>query len=246
LKELLIWLLAQSPSLPILIVVLLIVLLIMVIVKIDTIKKIFGLRVWGKKKVEKRSCRDCILIVLSKGEQYNQNRNIIRDSILDNQMTFASHKIDSLFLGLVLSYSQDIIKARKDKDNPDYLLENKEYLMYQEMLGNALALCKKEIRRSFKENGFHEKEGKEFNDYVKKQAETLISIGRTYIKEKYPSHGMMVQIEDRFGRMDVREIESYVMDVYMNAKDIMIRADNDIKKLKDNFSNDIETFSNVK
>jgi hypothetical protein len=38
-------------------------------------------------------------------------------------------------------------------------------------------------------------------DYVKKQTETLLSIGRTYIKEKYPSHGMMVLIEDRFGRM---------------------------------------------
>ena len=245
-KELLAWLLLQSPSLPILIIVLLIVLAITITLKIDTIKKLMSFRVWGKKKAQKRTCKDCILILLSKGEQYNQDRNTIKDSILDNQMTFASHKIDSLFLSLVRSYSQDIIKARKDKDNPDYELENKEYLMYQEMLGNALDLCKKEIRRSFKENGFHEKEGKDFNDYVKKQTETLMSVGRTYVKEKYPSHGMMISIEDRFGRMDTRDIESQVMEVYLNAKDIRIKADNDIIDLKEKFSNDIEKLNDGK
>lgn len=187
-----------------------------------------------------RSCGDCILILFGKEAVYTAERKKATSHILDTQMTFASQKLDSLYLDLITSYRKDIVSHRDGK-NVDQSLENKEYAWYKEALANAFDLIKKELRRSFKENGFHELSGKLFSEYVKNISSHLIDIGKAYMVDKYPSD-MMVPLEERLDKLNESHIEDIVFDVYTNAKEIRNEAEVKAKKLDDDFKTEINDF----
>lgn len=186
-----------------------------------------------------RTCGDCILLLFSKEAIYTSERKKITEHILDTQMIFASHKLDSLYLSMITSYRKDIVAKRGP--NYDISLENKEMSWYKEALHNAFDDIKKEVRRSFKENGFHELSGKLFSEYAKNISRHLIDIGKAYMIDKYPSD-MIVPIEERLDSLDENGIDDIVFDVYMNAKDVRIEAVAKAQKIDDDFKTEINEF----
>lgn len=193
-----------------------------------------------KFKKQKRSCGDCILIMFGKSEEHKTQVTKKRKSILENQMLFFEQKMEGLILELLRTYLQEIEKRRENKENPDYVRENKEYVLYQEMLLNAMQLVKLETRRSFRENNFPVLHSKEFSDYCKKKTHDLISIAQTYLLNRYPKNNMIVPLSYRFESLDIPAIEDMVFEVYINAKEIKKTTDEEIKQLDINFKKDID------
>lgn len=193
----------------------------------------------GKGKI--RSCGDCIIILFSKEAKHLSERKKVTGRVLEDQMLFASQKIDSLYLEMIDGYRKDIIKFRKEGIEIDHIVEEKEYISYREMLSNAFDLVKRELRRSFKENGFKELSGKAFSEYVKNETRHLIDIAKSYLVDRYPDKAV-VPLDYRFEHINYSKIEDIAFDVYTNAKEIMKNADIKTEEIDKNFVEEIDEF----
>lgn len=193
--------------------------------------------------IKKRSCSDCRKLVMTRTMKFDQDLKIIRDEVLRDQMNYAEQKIIEISYFLTSSYREDIIKARNG--NVDIVRENKEYLLYQEAIGNAMSQIKNTIRSAFKENGFYELSNQEFSDYVKGKTKLLISMGREYVRSRYPFENMIVPIEERFARLPEAIIESAVMDLFTKAKQIKQAADEKLEALCDQYDKDLAELERV-
>jgi len=190
---------------------------------------------WNKR----RSCGDCAVILIGKIADVLKRKATISHSILDEQMTYTEHKLEVIILDLLCSYKEDQTELRKALN---VLEENKEYLLYKEGIQNAFALIKKEIRRAFRENGFVDKTGKEFSDYVKNKCAELISIGKRYMMSSYPSDDMIVPIDYLFNSIDVHKYEDITFEIFLNARDVRRIAEEKQKKIDVEFKKDIDNF----
>lgn len=195
-----------------------------------------------QQQTQKRSCADCIMLILGKRTIFESTYHTLLSRILRDQMTYAEHKIQEAKYFLLQSYQTDIEYFRHG--DPDLIRENKEYIIYQETISNALENVKDEIRRSFRENGFHTLEDSEFKSYVKERIQTLITIVRDYLRRTYPTSGMIVPLSDRFKKLDTRgidEIEAIISDLYVNAKNVRSKIEDEIKSLESCFISDIDS-----
>lgn len=187
-----------------------------------------------------RMCSDCRKLVMTKTMQFDHDVYFLRSDVLRDQMNYAEQKIHEVLYDLTASYRQDMVSCR-DKDKPiDQVRENKEYLLYQEAIGNAMVVIKNEIRKSFKENGFIDMDEDDFKDYIKGKTKLLINMGREYVRSRYPFENMIVPIEWRFNRLPEKQIESVVADLFEKAKQIKQASDEKIESLGEKFDTDIE------
>lgn len=187
-----------------------------------------------------RVCSDCRKLVMTRTMQFDQAVKMVKEDILRDQMNFTEQKIHEITYDLTSSYRQDIISCREKDKQVDCIRETKEYLLYQEALGNAMIVVKNEVRKAFKENGFFDMNEPEFDDYVKGKTRLLINIAREYIRSRYPFENMMVPIEWRFNRLPEKQIETIAFDVFTKAKQIKQSADEKIVKLGEEYDNDID------
>ena len=202
----------------------------------------FGKNIITFGKVAKRSCGDCILLIIGKRERLESQKNFILNRILKEQMNYAEQKIldvQSLFL---TSYREMVCRKRKQESTSQE--ENKQYRLYQGILSTALMAVKDELRRSFKENGFEHIGGVEFSNYVKNKVSTLISLAKDHINNLYPYEGMIVTIEDRMNNLTKFEdrLEDWCFDLFTKAKDISIESKKKAESLDKEFSKEIDEF----
>lgn len=193
-----------------------------------------------------RNCDDCRKLVMIRTMKYDQDVRLVKDDILRNQMNYAEQKLHEIYFMLTTSYRNDMIYFRKPNEEIDFDRENKEFLLYQEILSSALIAVKGEIRRSFKENGFVELSNQEFSDYVKGKTKLLINIGREYVRSRYPFNTMIVPLEWRFSRIPEQQIEAAVFDLFSKAKAIKLCADEKIEQLGLEYDKDMIEFSDIK
>jgi len=197
---------------------------------------------FSKQRKNERSCTDCILLLLVKRTEFEALYNTKKSNILRDQMTYVEHKMQELQFVLEQSFREDIQNLKKE-ENPNK--ENKEFILYHELISNALFVAKDEVRRSFKENGFHNMNDMEFSIYLKDRANTLNTIVKEYLSRNYPISGMIVPIDERLKRSQVRHgilIENLIRDVYSNAKDIRTKIENELELLQKKFSEQINEF----
>lgn len=200
---------------------------------------------WGRKKIgfgrgkRGRSCKDCVLLILAKKATHNSKVEIKQDTILRDQMNFVEQKMQEIMFMFIDSYNEQ----QKEKDPiMDPVEKNKQITLYAEAFKNALEDIKNEIRRSFKENGFHELTASEFREYVKDKTKTLISIAKNYFINRYPHEGMAIKLSERFERIDQPKIEDIVEEVFIKAKEIRINTDNEITALNEKFAEEMDNF----
>lgn len=200
---------------------------------------------WGGPSIKfgrrsKRSCKDCMVLTFSKREEFEVKHHRLENSILKNQMNFAEHKLDSVLFSLSQDYRDHLKEKRTPTSEPDLEKEHHDYLLYEEILKQALAIAKDELRRSFKENGFHELGGVEFQSYVKNKAADLINMTRSYLIHRYPTTGMLISIDERVERLNIGKMEDICFDVYVNAKEVRNRIEAEINTLEQDFINKIQ------
>lgn len=201
--------------------------------------KVFLNYVCQKMFSQRRSCSDCILIIFGISAKYKTEIEILEKNILKEQMNYVEQKIETLFLDLIRTYKEDQLKKLKEQSNYSLDLVDKEYIIYQEVLSNSIEVAKREVRRSFKENGFHIKSGKEFADYVKGKTKDVLAIARKHMINKYPKNALIL-IEERFSSFDEKDFEDLMFDVYIKAKEIRIETENKIKELEIKFKEEID------
>lgn len=191
---------------------------------------------------KRRSCGDCILLIFGISEKYKREIYIIEHRILELQMNYVEQKIETFTLDLLRTYKEDQFKILQEKGmNISEEILEREYINYKEALANAIELAKKEIRRSFKENGFDKKNGKEFADFVKEKAKDLLAIGRKYMLNSYYKNSV-VSLERRFNNFDERAFEDLIFEVYIKAKEIRTTSENMINNLNEKFKLEIDNF----
>jgi len=195
---------------------------------------------------QRRTCGYCALLMLNTVSNALKQKKQITDNILDEQMKYVELKMEVLIIGFLQSYRDDQVKFRVKELAPDYILENKEYLLYREGLQNAMNLVMREIKRSFKENGFHEKSGKEFSDYVKEKSAELISITKKYMMNSYPNENMIVPLKYRFEMLDCNVILDNIFDVFTNAANIINNSESDIRMIDEEFKKSMDELANNK
>lgn len=131
--------------------------------------------------------------------------------------------------------------------------ETLQYRMFWGLSNDAINIkMKDELRRSFKENGFHELVGNDFNQYVKNQSKNLISIVRNHIINLYPSNskgrGIIVSMEEILEEINKKEpfFEDLFFEVYTEAKKFMIQDNNSLNEIDKKFEEEINEFSKNK
>jgi len=234
------WLIA-IPA-PILIIILLLVLMIVALWKIDSIKSLLP-KIRSKKINNKRSCSDCMMIAYGIWLKHDAEVDNIRDNIFEIQKRFAEQKLEEYELWLLQDYKDDQVSFRPKNmviETERLMVEFKEYVIYQEAIHNAFRLVAKEIYRSCKENGFHELDTERFASYVKNKTKDLIRIAQQYMLNSYPQEGMIVPLKHRFQKLDERQIEDLVFEVYINAKTIFNNATKQINDLVKQFHVNID------
>ena len=212
--------------------------------------------VWGKVNIKigknqigfgsrnTRSCKDCMVLTFSKREEFEVKRRRLENSILKSQMNFAEHKIESVLFGLCQDYREHLKQKRGEAVDND--TEHREYVIYEEIVKQSLSLVKDEVRRSFKENGFHELGGVEFQTYVKNKATDLINRGRSYLLHRYPSVGMVIPVDERIDRMNIGQMEDICFDIYVNAKDVRIKVEQELISIENEFISSIHNILKLK
>ena len=141
--------------------------------------------------LKKRSCGDCINILMAKRTGFEVMYNTKRMSILRQQMVFVEHKLIEI-----------------------------EQIIGKEIHNRV----KDEIRRSFKENGFLEMSETDYDNYLNDRYEVLLP---------------MIDTQDI-------KIPPIIKDIYTNAKAVKLRVETEIKKLEEDFINDMDEFVKVK
>lgn len=198
----------------------------------------------GLKGLRRRSCLDCSSMIVSKTIDHYSTIDSYK-KVLDEQMTYASHIIDGIHLDIMKTYRSIISKFREDKDKPDSDRENKEYIFFRETVSNAFDLVKKELRRSFKENGFPKMSGKEFSGYCKTQSSNVHDIISRYIMDTYPAHGTIVPIQEAMVLVNQDKLEDAIFDIYTNAKEVKRESESRVASEQERFKTEIREFIGV-
>ena len=202
-----------------------------------------SVRIGGFSRKRKRSCGDCVLMMMGKREISDNKRDFIQRNILKDQMNFVEQKLIQVQTDLLSSYRQALKTHRTIEDDPAE--ETKQYRLYQGLLSNSLCTVKDEIRRSFKENGFEELSGSEFSNYVKNKAQALYAMASTHIGDQYPYEKMIVSWEIRQQDIStnyIHKIEDACFEVFQHAKDIKRYARIQLDKINDDLVGEINDF----
>jgi hypothetical protein len=191
----------------------------------------------------KRSCGDCVLILMGEREKYELQFRKEHDRILKTQMVFVEQKLIELQTLLINSWNEDIhISTKNGATTVDESVQHK--LVYG-LLKDALIGLKDEIRRSLKDNGFYDLNSSEFSDYVKERIRVIVSMLVVHIQNIYPDRGGVLEITDIIGgiQKNTYNISNLISDAYYHAKDMKMDADNRIENLTKDFGQWVDKFT---
>lgn len=202
------------------------------------------LGIGNKNKKSKRSCSDCIIILMSKREKFETQFKLVENSILKEQMNYTEQKItqiQSLFLN---KYSSEL-SACKNNGKIDNAESLKQYRLFYGLLKDGLVSIKDELRRSFKENGFYDLDTKDFELYLKSKTKTLISIITQHMMNFYPNSEMCVSMDTINTLMNdnLMKLKDIISDVFINGKNVNTDAKRQMDSLTSEFSEELDRIS---
>jgi hypothetical protein len=203
-------------------------------------KDIIDLVKWFSKKQTTRTCGDCILIMFGIREKYETASFKITQNVLRSQMSYFEQKSRELTTWLTQSFQDDIEELGHDKPSE---MKSAQFGYYQEALKCAMLAVKDEIRKAFKENGFSEFSDNEFTSYTRSKLRTVTSIAKSYLNTYYiQNDDTIVPLKYRFEKLDMNKLNDLTFDVFGHAKDVVVEAHNNQKRLEQEFKDEIDSF----
>jgi len=186
----------------------------------------------GDKASKKRSCLDCSKLHRAESARVNRKIIMIESTLMRDKMNVAEQKLLEL-RGAVYKAASHKLKEEGVTDDDLLNLTTRLKLAFKNTL-------KDEIRRSIKENGFHDKDGREFDDYVDDQKNAIIHL----IEEEFLTYydadciaAVLLQVDSK--------ISACVRDIYTNAKEVETDAVANINKLEAEYDEQIDAFIGI-
>ena len=192
---------------------------------------------------QKRSCGDCVLLLMGEREKYEFKIRRERDKIMKVQMTFAEQKL--IEIQTKISNNVSIMIHESIKDKITTVEESVQYILVYCLLKDSLLLIKDEIRRSFKDNGFFNLSGSEFSWYVKERTQAISSMLTQYMRNIYPDRGGVLQLQKILRSMEEEAtfLSGIINDIYSYASEVRIETDERVKKMQEEFGAWVDKFT---
>jgi hypothetical protein len=190
----------------------------------------------------KRSCGDCVMILMAQREKYEFNIALTSNRKLKNCMLYAEQKIADMLNILNDTFANALENSRAIRPEEIHSSEDVQYKMFYGLMRDSLVQVKDEIRRSYKENGFYELSEAEFSGYVKDKSRKILSTITTYIRTVYPTSGVSVEGHELLTEIEfnAHKFQELVFDMYRNAKTVITDIDTEVDDLKKKFSDTID------
>lgn len=182
---------------------------------------------------KKRSCQDCIEIVMSKRDKFDFNKKIREDKILTYRMNYTEEKLLELENDFLERFEKRIDQF-SNSGHSDKEIESK---MFYGLFKEALYKVKREIRRSYKENGFCGIGEVDFINFIKDKTRVLISILIRNLRNIYPTQGTLIDIDSIVADIESKydTIHEYIKDIFTYAKQVIEENEKEMEEMKKEF-----------
>lgn len=194
---------------------------------------------WGKKRLgigkqnlsKGRTCMDCSKLHRSKAAKVHFKIIRIESNILKSKMNHVEQELLTLKRNLYTTFSKIIKLLYTTK------LENKMKDFNTRICLILEDVVKDEIRRSIKENGFHEKTGDEFYKYVEGQKKMIQDIIEDNLLVYY-DNDIILKISDQINKT----LNIIMKSIYEEVKNIEVKAIKDIEVCEQKYETDLDNF----
>jgi len=212
---------------------------------------------WGKKTIrlgykgKGNNCMDCSRYVRITQTKVNREIATLENKKLKDKMNYVEHKLLGLKSIIFQSFSKAMHAKGAYSDGLTGLSldmkESQECNLFEARLGEIMQIMKDEIRRSFKENGFHEISEVEFSVYINGQTKTLSHMINSYLAANYPRQMILTldEVQDLFEILH-RDMEDIIEYVYRNAKEVELDTEQKISVLENQYELTIDNFATEK
>lgn len=168
---------------------------------------------------KKRSCMDCSMFHRAAAAKTNRKIAQVESGITKNKMNYAEQKLLELKRTLYKEFSRKIKESDTSEEGMINLNDRIKLILNETI--------KDEVRRSFKENGFHEREGNKFTEYAENQTTTILDLFEEDFMVYY-DNDMIIEILDSVKT----DIYDTVYSIYDNAKNVELETLEKIKKIE--------------
>jgi hypothetical protein len=191
----------------------------------------------------KRTCGDCILMLMSEREKYEFQINQETNKILRSQMTFAEQKL----MEIHSTFMQRVINAinRYAEKTPGSIDEGIQYKLAYGLLKDAILSIKDENRRSFKENGFYYLDNTDFLDFISNKVANTHSMLIQFIRNIFPDRAGIIHPDEIIEAIGKEHdfFSKAIKDIYTFAQSARRESDENIIEIKNEFKKWIDDFS---
>jgi hypothetical protein len=183
--------------------------------------------------------------------KYRMKIDIVRDSILRDQMNFAENELEILSNKQLKKYKQILIDKIKlnplmceDTTNKRLCSRAKKIVSLNEQAFNLILECIQKIlinetRRAFKENGFDEMTDDAFTLYLENIIAKFLEIGEKTSRNNYSSI-LELSYEDGTKAIDIYEVSKTTEKIFKNAKSVKLKSLKKIEILVKKYDEDVD------
>jgi hypothetical protein len=192
--------------------------------------------------IQKRSCGDCILLLMGEREKYEMEMRKEANKILKDQMSFVEQKlieIQNSFMGSIIDAVHEFVA-----ENPTAVDESIQHKLIYGLFKDALIGVKDEIRRSFKDNGFFDLNNAEFTAYTKDRVSVISSMLNQYIRNMFPNKPGLLSLNEvvEIARLENNFLSILIHDLYAHARESKIEAEARINRIQQDFGRWVDEF----
>jgi len=193
--------------------------------------------------VQKRSCGDCILLLMGEREKFEIQIMQETHRILRSQMSFTEQKLIEVQNIIMRSMVETIHKNYAK--NANAVDESVQYKLVYGLFKDAIWSVKDEIRRSFKDNGFYELSNSDFLSYTRDRVAIIHSILDQYVRNIFPDHAGVVSPQDIIDVFEKEKdfLSAIFIDIYTYARGVKIEAQNRIEAIMEEFKEWVDEFT---
>lgn len=191
---------------------------------------------------QKRSCGDCILLLIGEREKFEIQIKQETNRILKSQMNFAEQKLLEIQNVVMRAVVEAIHKYAQKNQNAIH--EVIQYKLIYGLFREAMLNIKDEMRRSFKDNGFYEMGSSDFMSFVKDRTAIIHSILDQYVRNMFPDHSGIIGSQDIIYIFEAEKefLSAVFKDIYFYAKSVKTETEDRVKNIKKDFKQWIDEF----
>lgn len=190
---------------------------------------------------KKRTCVDCSHIMINEYERYEINKQARADKVLTYRMNYTEEKLMEIETDLIGKIEKRLEEYSKANINFNPEIES---ALFYGLLKDSLYFVKKEIRRSFKENGFCELSEYDFTSFIRDKYRLVVSVLIRQIKNLYPSHGTVISIESIITDIESmsNDIQIHIKNIFTYAKQVIAENEEEMKRTGLKFKEWVDNF----